>query len=152
MHTSPDSPRATRTVAITPVPGAQGRTVLLIEDDEEHRFVYERLLTAGGYAVVEAKTGPGGLETAQRVRPDVIILDIGLPGVDGWEVTRRLKAAAETREVPVIAVTVHTFAGDRERSLAAGCVMHLDKPAAPSEVLAAVDEVLGVERRPQAKP
>ena len=123
--------------------------MLLVEDDEEHRFVYGRMLRAGGYTVAEAKTGPGGLEEAVRLRPAAIVVDIGLPGFDGWELTRRLKSSRDTRDIPVIAVTVHTFPGDRETSVASGCAVHLDKPARPSEVLDAVDRLLGVARAPR---
>ena len=139
-------PLSTPSVLVGPVPDAAGRTVLLVEDDDEHRFVYGRLLRAGGYTVAEAKTGPGGLEEAVRLHPSAIVVDIGLPGFDGWELTRRLKSSGDTRDIPVIAVTVHSFPGDRETSAASGCAVHLDKPARPSEVLDAVDRLLGVAR------
>ena len=143
-------PASTSGLQVGPAPDAAGRTVLLVEDDEEHRFVYSRMLRAGGYTVAEAKTGPGGLEEAVRLRPAAIVVDIGLPGFDGWELTRRLKRSEDTREIPVIAVTVHSFPGDRETSAASGCAVHLEKPARPSEVLEAVDRLLGVAREARA--
>ena len=128
-------------------PGAEDCTVLVVEDNPDHRYVYTHVLRLAGYVVVEADTGDDALRIAGDSLPDVIVLDIGLPTIDGWEVARTLKGDARTRDIPIIAVTVHTFDQDRERSLAVGCAVHLEKPATPMDVLSVVNR-LWDERRP----
>jgi two-component system, cell cycle response regulator DivK len=120
-----------------------GRTVLLIEDNEDNRIVYSTILRHYGYTVVEALTGEEGIAAAQSDRPDLILMDIGLPGVDGWEATRRLKADDSTRQIPIIALTAHAMAEHREQALEVGCDAYLAKPVEPREVLAQVKMMLG---------
>jgi CheY-like chemotaxis protein len=103
-------------------------TVLYIEDTENNRILVERKLRRSGYTVLTAEDAEAGLEIAAREKPDLILMDMGLPEVDGWEATRRLKANPELKDIPVIALTAHTMVGDRDKSLAAGCDDYDEKP------------------------
>jgi len=96
-------------------------TVLLVEDNELNRDMLSRRLTRKGYRILCAEDGEQGVELARRERPDLILMDMSLPVLDGWEATRRLKAAEDTRTIPVIALTAHAMSGDAERAFAAGC-------------------------------
>jgi CheY-like chemotaxis protein len=95
--------------------------ILLVEDNEMNRDMLSRRLERRGYEVVVAVDGEDGVARATAEAPDVIVMDLSLPGIDGWEATRRLKAAEGTRQIPVVALTAHAMAGDREKALAAGC-------------------------------
>ena len=97
---------------------------LLVEDDELNRDSLRRLLQRRGYDILLAVDGEEALAVARAESPDVILMDMRLPGIDGWEATRRLKAAPETRAIPIIALTAHAMASDRDQSLAAGCDDH----------------------------
>jgi len=102
--------------------------ILYIEDTENNRILVERKLRRSGYDVVSAEEAEEGLALAARERPDLILMDMGLPGLDGWEATRRLKADPQLKHIPVLALTAHAMAGDKERSLAAGCDDYDVKP------------------------
>ena len=102
--------------------------ILYIEDNPENRLLVSRVLEADGYEVVEAVDGPSGLKAAQESEPDLILLDIGLPRVDGYDLAERFRAMPELDEVPILAVTANVMKGDRERSLAAGCDGYIPKP------------------------
>ncbi len=102
--------------------------VLLVEDNEMNRDMLSRRLERRGYEVVLAVDGDQGLQRAADTRPDLILLDMSLPGVDGWEVARRLKADPATAAISIIALTAHAMAGDRERALQAGCDDYDTKP------------------------
>jgi two-component system, cell cycle response regulator DivK len=95
--------------------------ILLVEDNEMNRDMLSRRLAKKGYDVAIAVDGGQGVELAQTQRPDLILMDMSLPVLDGWAATRQLKAAAETKDIPVIALTAHAMAGDREKALEAGC-------------------------------
>jgi len=95
--------------------------VLLVEDDEMNRDSLSRLLRRRGFEVVLSVDGQQGIMMAKEESPDLILMDMSLPVIDGWEATRRLKATPETRSVPIIALTAHAMASDREKALAAGC-------------------------------
>ncbi len=103
-------------------------TILYIEDDVPNRILVKRVLEAEGFRVVEAGNGRQGLEVAQRERPALILVDISMPGMDGFEVTARLKALPGLSTVPIIAVTANVMKGDREKTLAAGCSGYIEKP------------------------
>src|ERR1043166_1909774 len=92
------------------------KTVLLVEDNEDNRLIYATALRYAGYEVIEAVTGTEGVNLARSRRPDLILMDISVPEMDGWEATTLLKADPNTREIPVIAVTAHALPGDEERS------------------------------------
>jgi two-component system cell cycle response regulator DivK len=95
--------------------------ILLIEDNELNRDMLSRRLRKRGFEVITAVDGETGITLAQTEAPAIILMDVSLPGIDGWEATRRLKAAAQTRRIPILALTAYVTAGDRETALAAGC-------------------------------
>jgi CheY-like chemotaxis protein len=113
-------------------------TILVIEDNAENRYLVRFLLEQRGHEVVTADSGPSGLELAARVRPDLILLDIQLPGMDGHAVARALKGDADLTRIPVIAVTSYAMVGDREKCLAAGAEGYIEKPINPETF---VDEI-----------
>ncbi|MGA9756204.1 MAG: response regulator [Desulfobaccales bacterium] len=102
--------------------------ILLVEDNEMNRDMLSRRLLKKGYELVMAMDGEQAVEMAGTEAPDLILMDISLPGLDGWEATRRLKAMPETQSIPIIALTAHAMAGDREKCLAAGCDDYDTKP------------------------
>jgi CheY-like chemotaxis protein len=95
--------------------------ILYIEDNEDNVYVLENRLKRQGHSVVIARDGASGVQLASIERPDVILMDLSLPVLDGWEATRQIKAAQQTRHIPIIALTANAMAGDREKALAAGC-------------------------------
>jgi two-component system cell cycle response regulator DivK len=104
------------------------KMVLYIEDNYHNRRLVRKILESRGYSLVEAEDGLSGLTLARDLKPPLILLDIGLPGMDGLEVVERLKADAHVKDIPVIAVTASAMVGDRERFLEAGCDDYLSKP------------------------
>jgi len=102
--------------------------ILLVEDNELHRDMLSRRLGRHGYEVLTASDGLQGVARAREEQPDLVILDMGLPGLDGWQAARQLKAAPETHAVPIIALTAHAIAGDREKALEGGCDEYETKP------------------------
>lgn len=102
--------------------------ILYVEDNEDNIYMLTRRLGRKGYDVMVATDGAKGLEMAQEEAPGLILMDLNLPVLDGWEATRRLKAAAETRDIPVIALSAFAMAGDREKAIAAGCDDYVSKP------------------------
>lgn len=106
-------------------------TVLLVEDDEDSRTIYGTVLRHAGYFVLEAPDGAAGVEAVQRHRPDLVVMDAGLPGVDGWDATARIKGDPATAQVLVLVLTVHGQAEDRARAEAAGCDAFVLKPTDP---------------------
>jgi CheY-like chemotaxis protein len=102
--------------------------VLYVEDNDDNVYMLSRRLTRAGFTVVVATDGAAAVVMAASERPDVILMDLSLPVLDGWEATRRIKAAPETRHIPVIALTAHAMSGDRETALAAGCDEFDTKP------------------------
>ena len=97
------------------------KKILLIEDNELNRDMLSRRLQKRGYEVVTAIDGETGVAMAQNEAPALILMDVSLPGIDGWEATRRLKAAPQTRHIPIMALTAHAMPGDRDKALAVGC-------------------------------
>lgn len=114
------------------------RTVLLIEDNEQNRYLANFLLTGRGFRVETANDGLEGIERAKEIVPDLILLDIQLPHMDGYEVARKLRLADGLGKTPIIAVTSYAMAGDREKALDAGCDGYIEKPIDPATF---VDEV-----------
>jgi two-component system, cell cycle response regulator DivK len=123
--------------------GARG-TVLLVEDEPNNRDLALKILRAAGYSVCWAGDGRTAIELARRERPGLILMDLSLPEMDGWEATRQLKAAPETSAVPVVAATAHAMVGDRERALAAGCDDYFTKPYRPADLRGIVARYLPV--------
>jgi CheY-like chemotaxis protein len=95
--------------------------ILYVEDNDDNVYVVKKRLTRAGFTILVARDGEQGVAAATAERPDLILMDLSLPVIDGWEATRRLKAASETRHIPVIALTAHAMTGDREKALEAGC-------------------------------
>ena len=102
--------------------------ILVVEDNEMNRDMLSRRLQRRGYEVLIAMDGESGVETTTRERPDLVLMDMSLPVIDGWEATRRIKADPATAAIPVIALTAHAMAGDRERAIEAGCDDYDTKP------------------------
>lgn len=102
--------------------------ILYIEDNRDNRILVKRILEAEGYRVLEAANGPEGIEQARITRPALVLVDINLPDVDGYEVTARLKASEEFKDTPIVALTANVMRGDREKSLACGCSGYIEKP------------------------
>jgi two-component system, cell cycle response regulator DivK len=116
--------------------------ILLVEDNDMNRDMLSRRLSRKGYETVEAVDGQEGIETARSARPNLILMDMSLPVLDGWEATRRLKADPATSSIPVIALTAHAMAGDRERALDAGCDDYDTKPIEFPSLLAKIEALL----------
>ncbi len=116
--------------------------ILLVEDNEMNRDMLSRRLERRGYTVVMAEDGAKGVALARSDSPDIILMDMSLPVVDGWEATRQIKAAPETKGIPVIALTAHAMAGDEERALASGCNDYETKPVDLPKLLAKIDALL----------
>ena len=117
--------------------------ILLVEDNEMNRDMLSRRLQRRGYEVVTAVDGETGLALTRSAGPALVLMDMSLPGVDGWEVTRQLKADPATRAIPVIALTAHAMAGDREKALAAGCDDFDIKPIDLDRLLGKIEALLG---------
>ena len=121
---------------------ADGKTVLLVEDNPHNRKIFSGMLTHSGFRVREAENGEIALKSVAEERPDIILMDLSIPGVDGWECTRRLKADPGTAKIPIIALTAHAMRGDEERARAAGCDGYLSKPISPKLVVEEVKKYL----------
>jgi two-component system cell cycle response regulator DivK len=122
--------------------------ILLVEDNQDSREGLARRLQRRGYEILEACDGQQGLALARSARPDLVLMDMNMPVIDGWEAMRQLKAAAETRDLPVIALTAHSLASDRTRTLEAGCADYHTKPVDLPRLLAQIEAVLK-SRRPE---
>jgi two-component system, cell cycle response regulator DivK len=118
-------------------------TILYVEDNEDNVYMLVRRLRRHGFEVIVAADGAQGVEAARRERPDLVLMDLSLPVLDGWEATRRLKGAVETRAIPVIALSAHAMAGERERALQAGCDDYDTKPVDLDRLLAKIRAQLG---------
>ena len=123
------------------------KRILVIEDHEDNRRIMNDTLSAAGCEVSEAVTGDAGVAMAESERPDLILMDIQLPGIDGYEATRLIKAKPALRHIPIIAVTSYALSGDDVKAKEAGCDAYLAKPFRPRELLAMVRELV-----PEAPP
>ena len=117
--------------------------ILLVEDNEMNRDMLSRRLARRGYEVIIAVDGEQGVAMARSETPALILMDMSLPGLDGWEATRRIKAVPETRAIPVIALTAHAMSGDREKALAAGCDDFDTKPVDFTRLIEKIEALLG---------
>ena len=116
--------------------------ILLVEDNEMNRDMLSRRLERRGYQVVIAEDGASGVTKAKSEMPDLILMDMSLPVMDGWEATRQIKAVPETQHIPIIALTAHAMAGDEEKALAAGCNDYETKPVDLPKLLTKIDALL----------
>ena len=123
------------------------KRILVIEDHEDNRRIMNDTLSAAGFEVIEAVTGDAGVAMAESERPDLILMDIQLPGIDGYEATGLIKAKPALRHIPIIAVTSYALSGDDVKAKEAGCDAYLAKPFRPRELLAMVRELV-----PEAPP
>lgn len=116
--------------------------ILLVEDNEMNRDMLSRRLERKGYEVIIAVDGAMGVAMSAAERPDIILMDMSLPVLDGWEATRQVKASAETSSIPVIALTAHAMSGDKDKALAAGCDEYETKPVEFARLLAKIEKSL----------
>jgi two-component system cell cycle response regulator DivK len=122
-----------------------GKTVLLVEDNPHNRKIFSGMLTHAGFRVVEAVDGNEAMAKLASDKPHLVLMDLSIPGLDGWECTRRIKGDPATKELPVIALTAHAMRGDEERARAAGCDGYLSKPVSPKKVVEVVKKYLNME-------
>lgn len=118
------------------------KRILVVEDQTDSRRIMRDLLESAGYEVLEATSGTDGVRMALDQGPDLVIMDLQLPGIDGLEATRRIKAEENLRRTPVIAVTSYALSGDNERAMEAGCDSYLSKPVSPRTLLAKINAYL----------
>ena len=118
------------------------KVILVVEDQEDNRRIMHDLLTSKGYDVIEAVNGFDGVNAAATYRPGLILLDIQLPGIDGYEVTRRIKANPHINKIPIIVVTSYALSGDDVKAFEAGCDAYVAKPFSPRKLLAKIREYL----------
>ncbi len=118
------------------------KRILVVEDQEDNRRIMRDLLESADFEIVEATTGLEGVAMAESRRPDLILMDMQLPGIDGYEATRRLRAHPELAATPIIAVTSYALSGDDAKAFAAGCDAYVTKPFSPRVLLAKVRELL----------
>jgi two-component system cell cycle response regulator DivK len=118
------------------------KRILVVEDQEDNRRIIRDLLTSAGYELIEAQDGEAGVRLAKEHRPDLILMDIQLPVLDGYEATRRIKADPELRAIPIVVVTSYALSGDDQKAVAAGCDGYVAKPFSPRQLLATVRKFL----------
>ncbi len=119
------------------------KKVLVVEDDADNRRIVAKALSVEGYQIVEATDGIQALAQARAEQPDLILMDLALPNMDGWEATRQLKSDPKTRSIPVVALTAVAMRGDEEQARAAGCDDYLPKPARPATIREVVKKYIG---------
>jgi CheY-like chemotaxis protein len=122
--------------------------ILYVEDNDDNVYMLKNRLERRGHAVLVARDGRTGVEAARAERPDLILLDLGLPVLDGWEAARLLKADERTRTIPIVALSAHAMAGDRGRALAAGCDDYDTKPVDFARLLGRIEVILRQGRAP----
>jgi two-component system cell cycle response regulator DivK len=120
------------------------KCILVVEDQPDNRRILRDMLGNAGYELIEAESGEEALKAVETHRPDLILMDIQLPIMDGYEATRRIRLNAELKSIPIIAVTSYALAGDEAKALAAGCTAYITKPFSPRALLAKVQEHLTV--------
>ncbi|NWG16951.1 MAG: response regulator [Chloroflexi bacterium] len=120
-----------------------GRRILVIEDNRDNLMLITDILQSLDYTVLIATNGRQGVEMAETHKPDLILMDLALPYMDGWTATRQIKASPETQHIPIVALTAHAMAGDRERAIAAGCDEYIAKPINVEELRTKLTRLLG---------
>ncbi len=123
--------------------------VLVVEDYRDARELYAEYLEYQGFRVAVAENGYEALSIAAKLHPDIILMDLSMPGLDGWEATRRLKMSPATRDIPIVAVTGHAMVGQHEAARQAGCDAYVTKPCLPEDLVAHIRRVLGIARPPR---
>jgi len=122
--------------------------ILIVEDNEENGDALSRRLQRWGFEVINAMDGKSGVAMAQSEKPDLVLMDMNMPELDGWEATRQIKAVPECRDLPIIALTAHALAGDRERALEVGCADYHTKPVDFSKLMAQIETILQNNKTP----
>ena len=118
------------------------KSILVVEDQEDNRRILRDLLSSKGYEIIEVTDGLAGVEAAKKHIPDLILMDIQLPEIDGYEATKRIKAESKLSTIPIIAVTSYALSGDEQKALAAGCDDYVAKPYSPRKLLAIIENYL----------
>ena len=118
------------------------KRILVVEDNETNLYLIRFMLEKSGYEVIEAREGTVGVELAIKEKPDLVIMDIQLPDIDGLEATKRIRASEADSVIPIIALTSFAMAGDREKALAAGCTGYIEKPINPETFIAEMQKYL----------
>ncbi|HYV65324.1 MAG TPA: response regulator [Myxococcales bacterium] len=126
---------------------SQGPLVLVVDDFQDNREMYAEYLLFSGFRVIQAANGKEALDQAFANRPDIIIMDLSLPVMDGWEATRRLKADTRTNAIPVVALTGHAMQGHSKGAMAAGCDSFVAKPCLPDQLVAEIRKMLSTATR-----
>ncbi|PKP56248.1 response regulator [Candidatus Atribacteria bacterium HGW-Atribacteria-1] len=121
------------------------KKILVVEDNEINMYLCSRILKSSGYEVIEARSGEEGVELTIKGKPDLIIMDIQLPGIDGLEATRRIRESEADGEIPIIALTSYAMAGDRKKALKAGCTGYIEKPINPETFISEIKKFLEVK-------
>lgn len=121
------------------------KKILVVEDNEINMYLSCRILKSSGYEVIEARSGEEGVELAIKEKPDLIIMDIQLPGIDGLETTKRIRETEADGEIPIIALTSYAMAGDRKKALKAGCTGYIEKPINPETFMGEIKKFLEVK-------
>jgi two-component system, cell cycle response regulator DivK len=123
------------------------KRILVVEDDENNLYVTTHILKNASYEILSADNGKDALEIAKKQKPDLILLDLALPYLDGYEVTKHLRALQEFRQVPIIAVTAYSMTGDREKIMKKGFTDYLAKPITPRDLVSKVEQYLAIESK-----
>jgi CheY-like chemotaxis protein len=118
------------------------KRILVVEDNEQNMYLFRYILNNSGYEVIESRTGEEGVELAKNEKPDLVIMDIQLPDIDGLEATKRIKKFEGNEDLPIIAVTSYAMVGDREKILSAGCVGYIEKPIKPDTFILEIEKYL----------
>jgi two-component system cell cycle response regulator DivK len=118
------------------------KTVLVIEDNENNLYLMRFIITKLGHTVIEARDGAAGVKVAKKIRPDLILMDIQLPVLDGYAATRLIREDEDLRDIPIIAVTSFAMVGDREKALDAGCTAYVEKPIQPASFIKVLEHYL----------
>jgi len=122
------------------------KKVLIIEDNENNLYMMRFIITKLGHEVLEARDGGAGVDLAKRERPDLILMDIQLPVLDGYSATRKIREDPAFKEIPIIAVTSYAMVGDKEKAMAAGCTAYVEKPINPESFIKALKEYISGRR------
>jgi len=122
--------------------GNKMKRILVIEDNETNMYLIGFILRKNGHEVIEARTGEEGVELAVKEKPDLVLMDIQLPGIDGLEATRRIRKSEADKKVPIVALTSYAMTGDREKSLAASCTGYIEKPINPDTFMGEIEKYL----------
>ncbi len=125
------------------------KTILIVEDNENNLYMMRFIVGKLGHRVLEARDGAAGVEMAKERHPDLILMDIQLPVLDGYAATRRIRQEASLKDIPIIAVTSYAMVGDKEKALAAGCTAYVEKPINPPSFIKILEQYIQAEGEPQ---